>query len=327
MSALTKIDYTHSDLWRTEMNLKTLRTIIFILEISFIYIMFSLNKEIISFLSGQTDWSEDVIKSIINMFTAGALGHLIVSGVSVVFKSVEEKNNDVSAKFVEVKVDMNDIKDAMSEGFKYTKEKIEVLTFDNKEAKKSISSLSYKMDETIRAVEEISEHKDDKKRWYREFEDDWRGMRGGILELGNNDVYGFAKLTKDCIRDFCMECHASTDYSKDVIVLLDYFEEKGQTFKYELYKSNENLLPDKFFNMLKEICAKDEFWLKEEVQKVLNDRVNRRDEGIQLTFRQFLRRVLNNIYLSYSRFIIENKEELAKDSCGKRMILGFYKNK
>lgn len=181
---------------------------------------------------------------------------------------------------------------------------------DNKLLHASISIINEKVDRVAAEVDSINEYRDEKKRRYREFEQDWMGMRDNIRQLNNNDVYSFARYMKEAIRNMTMDFHSSGAVKKlthtEAIELL---KDKYYANRDEVVRNIQFDIPEEYLDYFFKRLAVSEKQMWKEVCDTFENRVNRKDEGIQLVSRNFLRSTLNTLVVSWADWVSECNDE------------------
>jgi len=181
---------------------------------------------------------------------------------------------------------------------------------DNKLLHASISIINEKVDKVATEVDSINEYRDEKKRRYREFEQDWMGMRENIRQLNNNDVYSFARLMKEAIRNTAMDFHSSGAVKKlEHVQAIELLKEKYTANKEEVVRNIQFFMPDEYLDYFFKRLAMSENQMWKEVCDTFENRVNRKDEGIQLVSRNFLRATLNTLVVSWADWVSECDDE------------------
>jgi hypothetical protein len=181
---------------------------------------------------------------------------------------------------------------------------------DNKLLHISVSMISEKVDRVATEVDSINEYRDEKKRRYREFEQDWMGMRENIRQLNNNDVYSFARLMKEAIRSTTMDFHSSGAVKKlTANEAIELLKEKYTANKEEVVRNIQFFMPDAYLDYFFKRLAVSEKQMWKEVCDTFENRVNRKDEGIQLVSRNFLRATLNTLVVSWADWVSDCNDE------------------
>ena len=194
---------------------------------------------------------------------------------------------------------------------------------DNKLLHTSISIINDKVDKVATEVNAINEYRDEKKRRYREFEQDWMGMRDNIRQLNNNDVYSFARLMKEAIRNMTMDFHSSGVVKKlSHTEATELLKDKYYANREEVIRNIQFFIPNDYLDYFFKRLAVSEKQMWKEVCDTFENRVNRKDEGIQLVSRNFLRATLNTLVVSWADWVSScNDEKLVE----RHMASEYYK--
>lgn len=147
----------------------------------------------------------------------------------------------------------------------------------------------------------------DKIRWNDEFDADWKNIEESFKELDKNTHF-IAKLIKEAVKDIAFYLF-SVDKNQSCETILNKFSDQSSfiTEKFE-----KEIIVHMDHDEMREFCSsinKHKVWCRIEVAKTLNDKINHRNEAIQITMRQFMRRILNAFYVSRKMKSMMKKEQ------------------
>lgn len=146
----------------------------------------------------------------------------------------------------------------------------------------------------------------DKIRWNDEFDLDWKNIEESFIDLDRNTHF-VAKLIKEAVKDMAFYLF-SLNKNQSCESVLAKFSDKSNFIMEKFEKEISPYLEPEEINKFCNSINKHKMWCKMEVAKTLNDRINHRNEAIQITMRQFMRRILSTFYASRQMKVAMKKE-------------------
>jgi len=248
------------------------------------------NKDIAEFM--RTYFDETIVRPIMALITVSLFIYIAKYLWDQYLLLSTEKEKKMDGNLVAIGNDICDIKT------------------DIRQVCEDVEHVKQEVKKTTDAINEINEYKDDKKRWYKEFDMDWAGMKDSFTDPKEcpSEIYCTARMFKEGLKTLAVHYHAIDirDASKDDT--LEIFKEKYYTFRDNTILKLKIMLPQDYIDNLceKQLNNENCFW--DEIARILEDRVNKRSEGMQLAIRQLLRRTLNSLHKTW---VVYNEKNMA----------------
>lgn len=180
-----------------------------------------------------------------------------------------------------------------------------------------VQTIDEKVTNVSKEVQEINIYRDVKKRREQDFEYDWKAIREDFIFLKEKRIFEYACLIKDAIKDFSIDvCGMELRYGDKETTLSD-IKEKFLVVRSNLQTNIERILSEDFMFLCDERMQTHIDNYFKEIDKVLDDKINHRAEGIHIQSRSFLRKLLSTLYYCWVEYDLNNKtkENIVKSKC------------
>ena len=251
------------------------------------------NKEIVAFLKDYVD----------DMVLRPTMGLITVTLFLYIIKSFWDRYMEVST----------DKEKKLAEGFSVLTTDVVTVKTDVGVMRVDLEHVKEEVKKTTVAINDINEYKDDKKRWYKEFDMDWSGMKDAFTDPNecNSEIYCTARMFKETLKHLAVQYHSVDIYDITKKEAMEIFTEKYYAMKDNNILKLKLMLSIDYIDLFVAKQGVNETYLFDELNRILDDSVNKRSEGIQLVMRQFMRRTLNTLYKTWLIYKTESKIEEA----------------